>query len=165
MSDAPEFSRPFPLDRVGAGWTETAVTATEAECSALAVRLGVPALAALTCRFRLRRDAPDRVLAEATLVAKLTRECVITLDLFEAEQVEAFTVIFVPAGQENDDDPESIDELPYEGSAIDLGEAAAEQLALALDPYPHKPGATLPDEAEAPSASPFAALARRRGGT
>ena len=65
------------------------------------------------------------------------------------------------AGEERDDDPESIDEIPYEGSTIDLGEAAAEQLALALDPYPHKPGATLPDSDEAPRNPAFAALAGR----
>jgi hypothetical protein len=57
----------------------------------------------------------------------------------------------------------------------DLGEAVAEQLALALDPYPRAPGAELPaeaaeagseeGEATAPGpAAPFAALAglRRR---
>ena len=41
---------------------------------------------------------------------------------------------------------------------IDLGEAAAEQLALALDPYPRAPGAVLEMEEE-PEAAPFAALA------
>ena len=34
--------------------------------------------------------------------------------------------------------------MPYGGDSIDLGAALAEQLALALDPYPRKPGAKLP---------------------
>ena len=33
------------------------------------------------------------------------------------------------------------DTVPIEGSAIDLGEAAAETMALALDPFPRAPGA------------------------
>ena len=39
------------------------------------------------------------------------------------------------------------------------GEAAAEQLALALDPYPRSPDAVLPDVPDDPEAQPFAALA------
>ena len=48
------------------------------------------------------------------------------------------------------------------GATIDLGEATVEQLALALDPFPRKPGIALPEEAaEAPDtpircAGPFA---------
>jgi hypothetical protein len=57
---------------------------------------------------------------------------------------------------------EDEDEIPYAGGAIDLGEATSEQLALALDPFPRKPGAAFSnDEAEAPG-GPFAALAGRR---
>jgi uncharacterized metal-binding protein YceD (DUF177 family) len=162
MTATPEFSRPLALDRVGPAMLAIDVTATEAECSALAGRLGVPELHALACRFRLRRVGSGRIAAEGDLRARLVRECVLSLDLFETEQTEAFRVIFVPAGTEDDDpDPESDDEIPYEGAAIDLGETAAEQLALVLDPYPHKPGAALPPDAQEPLDSPFAALARR----
>lgn len=158
----PEFSRPLALDRVGAAMFAIEVTAAEAECAALALRLGVPALKAFSCRFHLRRGQSGRIAAEAEFHAALVRECVLSLDLFETEQTEAFRLSFVPAGTENDDDdPESEDEIPYEGAAIDLGETAAEQLALVLDPYPHKPGATLPPEVQEPLESPFAALARR----
>ena len=69
---------------------------------------------------------------------------------------------FVVEEQADEDiDPESEDEIVYDGSTIDLGEAATEQLALGLDPYPRKPGATLDDEADAPSSSPFAVLRRK----
>ena len=43
---------------------------------------------------------------------------------------------------------------------LDLGEAAAEQLALSLDPYPRAPGAELPEVATEAEANPFAALRR-----
>ena len=66
--------------------------------------------------------------------------------------------------QESDDaDPEALDEIPYADGMLDLGEAAAEQLALALDPYPRAPGAALPEIAdEAEAHRPFAALASLR---
>ena len=37
--------------------------------------------------------------------------------------------------------PEKIDTIEIEGGAIDLGEAAAETMALALDPFPRSPNA------------------------
>ena len=77
--------------------------------------------------------------------AAVTQTCVVSLDDFNATVEEVFQARFVPSGDESDDiDPESEDELPFEGNLIDLGEAAAEQLALALDPYPRLPGVELP---------------------
>jgi uncharacterized metal-binding protein YceD (DUF177 family) len=95
------------------------------------------------------------------LTAVVVRTCVVSLDEFEAKVEERFKIRFVPSGQEtDDDDPESIDEIPYEGRLIDIGEAVAEQLGLALDPYPRKPGAELPSELGAEDSGPFAALAK-----
>ena len=165
MTIIAEFHRPLALDRVGAHAFEHDIAATADECAALAVRLGIPGVHALSCHVRLHRREAGRIEAECVLRARLVRACVVSLDPFEVEVTEAFRVAFVPEGSESDDDdPESDDEIPYAGSAIDLGEAAAEQLALTLDPYPHKPGATLPAEAREALESPFSALARRRGG-
>ena len=76
----------------------------------------------------------------------VVRTCVVSLDDFETTLEEDFRVRFVPAGTETDNpDPEAEDEIPFAGTVIDLGEAAAEQLALSLDPYPRKPGAELPE--------------------
>jgi hypothetical protein len=44
-------------------------------------------------------------------------------------------------GDEIELDADSLDTIPYEGGAIDLGEAAAETMALALDPFPRGPNA------------------------
>jgi uncharacterized metal-binding protein YceD (DUF177 family) len=59
-----------------------------------------------------------------------------------------------------DEEPEVIS-----GGAIDLGEIAAEALALALDPYPRRPGEVFRDETgqggeEHRPDSPFAVLSR-----
>jgi uncharacterized metal-binding protein YceD (DUF177 family) len=159
----PELPRPLPVDRVGAAGLDFTVTATPAECAAMARRLGVPDVAALSCAFRLRPDPGGVVLAEGRLQARLTQICVVSLDPFPVRLDERFRLRFVPEGREDPElDPESDDEIPYAGVAIDLGEAAAEQLALVLDPYPRKPGADLPAPPQDDAASPFAALARLR---
>ena len=155
--------RLVPLDRVDTRGTDVVVEATEEERTALAQRLVIPAVLQLRCRFRLRRAAAGAVDADGILEARVMRTSVVTLDDFAQDVAEAFQLRFVPAGKESDDeDPDSPDEIPYEGTALDLGEAAAEQLALALDPYPREPGAALPEGSSDPAPAPFAALARLR---
>jgi uncharacterized metal-binding protein YceD (DUF177 family) len=96
------------------------------------------------------------------LRARVVRTCVVTLEDFETLTEERFRVRFVPVGRESDDDdPESDDEIPYTAGMVDLGEAAAEQLALALDPYPRKPGAIFePPQDVKQEEGPFAVLAQ-----
>ena len=158
----PELHRPVPVDRVGAAGLDVTVQASATECAALARRMHLPNLLSLRCTFRLMRLTADCMLAEGHLQAKAVQTCVISLDDFAAELDERFRIRFVPVGQESDDpDPEADDEIGYAGGMLDLGEAAAEQLALALDPYPRAPGAVLPEiETEAEEHS-FAALRRR----
>ena len=85
--------------------------------------------------------------------------CVVSLDPFDADVVETFTIRFVPRGTEQEElDPDSDDEVTYQGGLLDLGEAASEQLALALDPFPRIPGIELPEEAQAHEDGAFAGL-------
>jgi hypothetical protein len=161
----PELHRPFAIDAVPPGGAEVQVEANAAEAAALAGRMGVPAISSLLCRFRLVPAGRGAIAAEGQLHATVVQTCVVTLEDFPATVQEGFAVRFVPLGTESDDpDPESEDEIPYTGGVIDLGEAAAEQLALALDPYPRAPGAALPDQAEIDGAAPtpFAGLAALR---
>jgi hypothetical protein len=163
---APEFHRPVPAERVGEAGFVQHVEADAAERAALARRLGVPALAALAAHFRLTRapgGAPGVIVAEGHLQARVTRVCVVSLDEFETAVAEEFRVRFVPAGLESDEfDLDADDEIPYGGGGIDLGEAAVEQLALALDPYPRKPEAELSQPGEPAPDGPFATLRRGR---
>ena len=153
----PEMPRPLAVDRLPG---ELLVEADEAERDLLSRRLRIEAVLSLTCRFRLRR-AGAAVLADGALDARVVQSCVVSLEPVEQEVHELFTLRFVPSGEEReDDDPEAPDELPYEGGRIDLGEAAAEQLALALDPYPRRPDAVLEAGGEEDgTANPFAGLA------
>ena len=157
----PEFHRPLSLDRIGAHGLDTTIEATPAECAALAIRMNLPAVLAFSCSFHLIREGRDAVLARGVLRATVTQTCSVSLDDFDAPVEEVFQVCFVPSGEETDDiDPEADDEIPFEGNMIDLGEAAAEQLGLALDPYPRMPGAEMPAVEDEPPPHPFAALRR-----
>jgi uncharacterized metal-binding protein YceD (DUF177 family) len=166
----PEFYRPISVERIGAAGRVQVVTADAAECAALTQRMAIPGVLSLTCRFHLTPAPGGVVVAEGELTALLLRECVVSLELFEVGVAERFRLHFVPAAEARADedeedaplDIESDDEVPYSGASIDLGEAAAEQLALAMDPYPRRPGAALPKEASEDAESPFAALARLR---
>lgn len=157
----PELSHPVSAEHPPAAVT---VTATPAECAALAERLRIPAVESLSCRFTLRALGAT-VEAEGELDARVVQSCVVSMEPVAQAVREYFALRFVPEGQETDDDePDSPDEIPYAGTRIDLGEAAAEQLALALDPYPRHPDAVLDDAAADPdgAASPFGTLAALR---
>jgi uncharacterized metal-binding protein YceD (DUF177 family) len=129
------------VDLVGTKPREVVLIPSEAERAALAARLHVPQLRALRCRFVLTRDDEGRVLGKGNLEATVVQEDVTTLDPFASDLHEDFTVRFVPAETLDDEiDPDDpVDEIGYEGGTIDLHEAMCEQLALCLDPYPHRP--------------------------
>lgn len=182
-----EFSRPVLVrslrDARPEAPREIVVTATPDECVRIAHRLGLPQVASLSCRYALCAGVGGAIVAEGALSARVSQSCVLTLDVFEDVVGERFTLRFVPEHRfdpEAADDLEASDEIPFEGDAIDLGEATVEQLALALDPWPRKPDATRPDyviteeeaealaerDAEDPQArrNPFGALAKLRRG-
>ena len=158
-----ELHRPLLVGQIPALGTHFIVEATPSECSALALRMSQPEVLELRCRFHLIRESNTIIRASGVLHARIVQNCVISLEDFEAIVDEKFTVRFVPSGTEKDDlDPESEDEIPYENGVLDLGEAASEQLGLALDPYPRAPDAVLPDMEDEAEPHPFAALDRLR---
>ncbi len=158
----PELSRPFAIDRMGEA-SRVVVEANAEERAAIARRLGIVDVSALTCRFALRRWEGATVQAEGSLRARVTQVCVVSMESFDSDISEDFAVRFVPEGMETDEiDLDAPDEIPYAGAVIDLGEATTEQLALALDPFPRKPGAAIAREALADGDHPFAALAAIR---
>ncbi|MFT8719069.1 YceD family protein [Acetobacter sp.] len=164
---------------------EIVVTASAKECERIAARLGLPQVAALSCRYELHSEFRGNILAEGALTAKLSQVCVRTLEEFEDVIGERFTLRFVPESRFREEDSfgslgenlDSIDEIPYDGTTIDLGEATVEQLSLILDPYPRRPGDGLPkgilseddaslleeeQAAEEGERNPFAALDKLR---
>jgi uncharacterized metal-binding protein YceD (DUF177 family) len=156
----PELHRPIAVERVGRAGLDVTVKADAAESAALARRMDLPAVQSLTCRFRLEQDASGEMIAHGHLAAHVVQTCIVSLEDFATIVEERFTVRCVPQGEETDDvDPETPDEITCVDGILDLGEAAAEQLALALDPYPRAPGAELPEIEGEPDAHSFDALA------
>ena len=145
------------------------VEADDAVRAALAERFGLPGIARLRGDFTLRHERSGVIAATLKMQARVTQVCVISLEPFETSIEEEAELRFVPSEVVPEDEeeeflPESMegpDELPYYNGMIDIGAALAEQLALALDPYPRKPGAELPPEANDDSAHPFAGLKAR----
>ena len=153
------------------------VRASESQRAALASRFALPAISLLEGRFALHHERSGIICATLTMYAAVTQTCVVTLDPFEAVIKDTAALRFVPEAAmryvpggdvqgeaEEDVTPDTLDspdDIPYANDSIDLGAALAEQLALALDPYPRKPGAALPEAASDDSANPFAGLAAR----
>jgi hypothetical protein len=142
----PELHRPVRVSRIPSEGMEVVVEASETERTALAARMGLPAIRALRSRFVLTQQGDGIVEGVGRLEAAVVQTCVVSLEDFESPLAEDFVVNFVPEGTESDDpDPESVDEIPYGGDTIDVGEATSEQLSLSLDPYPRRPDAMLPE--------------------
>jgi uncharacterized metal-binding protein YceD (DUF177 family) len=160
----PEFSRPV---RLGPEARLVTLVATPAECAALAARFGILAVHALSAELRLVPEPGGTVRARGRLAAEVEQDCVVTLEPVRQSVRSEIDLRILGEGQSPaDDDPESPDEIESAGGLVELGEAVAEQLALALDPYPRAAGAALPpldppEEAAAPARpNPFAVLGR-----
>lgn len=141
-----EFSRLRRLDTLGTREEPVRVEANTDERRRLAGRFGLLALDRLEADYRLVREG-DQVSATGRLVAEVAQPCSVTEEPVPAAIDTPFAIRFVPeAAAEAGEDELELDEADcdtvfYEGGAIDLGEAAAQTLALALDPYPRSPGA------------------------
>lgn len=168
---APELSRPLALDTLGEAPRHVALDATEAERIALVRRFGLLALDALSADADLVRQG-DAVTAKGRLRAAVTQSCVASGAPVPQVIDEPFEIVFHPQPaevrpeEEVELDESEMDVAFYDGAAIDFGEAVAETLALALDPYPRTPDAAealkaagIKSEEEA---GPFGALASLR---
>lgn len=171
MSDslADIFSRKLRIGKISATPLARSINADPAECAALAALFGLPRIEMLAGDFVLTATKHGAIDAQLSMHAKVTQFCVVTLEPFDAELVEDAALRFIPESEFDDspftefgpEDAEGPDEIPYANESIDLGAALAEQLALALDPYPRKPGAELPEDAVDGHSSPFASLMSR----
>jgi len=143
-----EFSREIEIARIPTGGRPFAIAAEPAERAALAARLGVERIDRLVAEGTVRRHATEPlVTVEGRLEAEVTQLCVVTLEpvtsRVEASLLRLFAPGPAPTVEEIVIDPLREEIEPLEGDRLDLGEVVAEELALALDPYPRAPGAAL----------------------
>jgi uncharacterized metal-binding protein YceD (DUF177 family) len=116
----------------------------------------------------------DGVQIGGTWRATVGQICGVTLDPFESELDGELQIRAVPMGSQalqTDEDHEleldpDADDPPdvLAGDQLDLGAYVVEDLSLAIDPFPRKPGAAFEPPETSAEISPFAVLAKLKGG-
>lgn len=160
----PEFSH--RVDRRHLPEEPVALAANTEERAALAKRFGLVRIDSLEAEIRLEPDG-EAVKAEGRFRAAVVQSCAVSGDDLPVAIDEAMQLRFVPDAPVTADEVEleesELDEVPFDGQMMDLGEAVAQSLALAIDPYAVGPEAErvrqqagLSDEG---ASGPFAALA------
>ncbi len=169
MTDTPpEFSFEITLDDLPKGGRQFAIEASPAERDAVANRLGVLAVDAFSGALQVAA-ARDKFSVRGRVAARLKRECVVSLEEIVEEINEPFEVEFVRRAEalEGDDDLSLDAPELHEDATFDIGELLVQQLSLAMDPFPRKPGAPSlaaefgADDAASPFAQALAQAAKR----
>lgn len=172
----PEFSLVLSMDDVPPNGKTLRFEVGESERAALARRFDLVALHGFKGTVHVKPWRRHGLVMEGQFEADLVQSCIATLEPLEAHLSESFNLHFLPLDMierdaaaaakreivvdvESEDPPEAI-----EGGRLDVGEVMAEQLSVAIDPYPKKPGAVfIPEEPSDDEAvefrpNPFASL-------
>jgi uncharacterized metal-binding protein YceD (DUF177 family) len=160
----PEFSR--IIDRRHISTQPLELVPNAEERAALARRFGIVAIHQLSARLQLACKG-DVIEVQGRLNARIVQSCAISGEDLPVSIAEPLAFRFTPETaieeEEIELEEQDLDEIFYSGHTFDLGEAVAQSLALAIDPYATGPEADrarkeagLMDES---ASGPFAALA------
>ncbi|ASJ92247.1 YceD family protein [Porphyrobacter sp. CACIAM 03H1] len=123
------------------------IEASEAERAALAARFGLGAVESLRAEISLEQK-PRAIRATGRLKAAIMQPCAISGEDFPVTIDEPIDLRFVedhqrPASEDEEIELEAddCDEIEFSGEMFDLGEAVAQSLGLAIDPYAEGPDA------------------------
>jgi uncharacterized metal-binding protein YceD (DUF177 family) len=125
------------------------IEATAEERAALALRFGLGAVESLRAEVALEQR-PRAIRATGRLTAAIQQPCAISGEDFPVAIDEPVDLRFVEESSRtlpDDEDAEieleadDCDEIEYAGDMFDLGEAVAQTLGLAIDPYAEGPHA------------------------
>jgi hypothetical protein len=181
MTEPLPFSHPYNLARLGQAGDVVTLAPDAAVRAAIARWAGILSLEGLAAEVTLGKTAPTRFRLAFRLEADLTQACVVTLEPVPAHIAQEFirdlhfsgprrrpppaesgesAVTLV--GPDDEEGPEEIESLHY-----DLAGPVLEELVLALDPYPRRPGVefTAAEQAGEAPESPFAVLKRLKPGS
>lgn len=168
----PEFSRPLAIDTLEDEVQSRELVATAEERQALAARFALQGMDELTATVRIAWAGPERarVRVDGRFRALVRQACVVTLQPLGQAIEEGFRIVLardlgrtgeVVLELDEEDEPE-----PLEGGTVDIGELVAQQLSLAIDPYPRAPGVEFESReygaGEEGGETPFAVLERLR---
>ena len=139
-----EFLRLLDARHLPAG-AQTMAASTE-ECHAIARRFGLAEVLSLAATVTCTADGPT-VRVTGRLRAEIVQSCAVSGEHFPVRISEPVALVFVPASSAPASeeiielDAAELDEIEMQGTQFDLGEALAQGLALAVDPYAEGPGA------------------------
>jgi len=176
----PEFSRIVNTDEQVSKKEKIILEASAQERAALAKRFELVSIDSLTAELTIIAASNGEVTVRGPMHAQIVQSCVTTLEPVPEMVEDEVKVLFSPHVSEEDmpsnpDDLEDLseDELmalldqpePLVDGKIDVGEVVSQFLAVAMNPYPRKDGAELPEaalieeEADEERPNPFAKLA------
>jgi uncharacterized metal-binding protein YceD (DUF177 family) len=163
---APEFSRLVSLTQLGAEPFQQRIEASATEREKLSQRFDLLVLDRLVAEVELRRQSSGMILLEAAFEAAFEQCCAATLEPVRGVISDHFSLLFGPLCMEEQEitlSGEGPAFEPLNGDTIDIGEAVAQELSLALPDFPRLPDAVIDDVAIAdPMEGHFASLARLR---
>lgn len=133
--------RSIPIDTVR-------IEASEEERGRLAQRFGLCAVHTLAADVDLEADGAE-VRATGRLTAAIEQDCAVSGQPFATAVDEPIDLLFVPetaqpaAGFDEEIElaADELDRIAFAGDSFDLGEAVAQTLGLAIDPYAEGPDA------------------------
>ena len=127
------------------------IEADEDERVALAKRFGIVSVGALDAAIELEASRKG-VRVHGTMRARIIQTCSVSGEDFPVTIEEPIALHFIEEGSADlapsEDEAidyeltaEDLDEIEYSGDSVDLGEAVAQTLAIAIDPYAEGPNA------------------------
>ena len=132
---APEFSRLVALAELSTRPFRQRIEATAEERERLSRRFDLISLDRLVAEVELRRQSPEVILLEAEFAAEFEQCCAVTLEPVRGAVSDRFSLVYGPAPEEEQEIALTSDEPAFEplnGNSIDIGEAVAQELSLAL---------------------------------
>jgi uncharacterized metal-binding protein YceD (DUF177 family) len=134
-------ARSVVVDPWSSGDIELSLEATPEERRRLAARFALLRVDRLVGQARLERCGEGVIRLRGRLQAEVVQACVISLEDVRSTVDEAFECRFARLGAAAPELAWEQDIEPLAGTELDVGEIFAQQLALALDPYPRAPDA------------------------
>lgn len=121
------------------------IEADPSELAALAQRFGLSEVKHLRAELRVTPKSSD-ILAEGPIAAAWLQPCAVSGDDIAVSLSDILHLRFIKSrlyspDEEVELEADECDEIEYEGDSFDLGEAVAQSLGLAIDPYATGPNA------------------------
>lgn len=149
-----ELSRPVIVDDLPNHGSKIDLQPTTEEFAAIAARLELITLSQFEGVITIRPEMGREISVDGEITASFIQNCVVTGDPVEQEITFSLNRRYSEEASEFDDLDEDDDSItdsiddgpdPIEGGIVDVGEAAVEELALQIPPYPRAPGAEFDD--------------------